>query len=147
MSETSPDGLSPEERRLLNRALGCAVEEFVARFGAENAIRRIQTELRRARRARSRKLYSFWSAILARIDTEMDPPQSETPRQKANGWKASTDKREAGARTFRSPRGASAPKRRIGVAAVLSTRNRGPLRHKARQSSPVSPNRRMSIAS
>jgi hypothetical protein len=31
---------SPKEQRILIRALGCGVEELVARFGAENAIKR-----------------------------------------------------------------------------------------------------------
>jgi hypothetical protein len=56
---------SREEERLLKRALGSAIPEFIARFGAANAIKRAETELRRARRARSRKLYAFWSAVLA----------------------------------------------------------------------------------
>jgi hypothetical protein len=85
MSETAPHPdipPSPEERRLVNRALGCAVEEFIARFGAENVIRRAQAELRSARRARSRKLYGLWSAMLTRIETEMDA-RPETPSQKS----------------------------------------------------------------
>ena len=61
---------SPEEQRILTRALGCGVEEFVERLGAENAIKRVETELRRARRARSRKLHAFWSAVLLRIETD-----------------------------------------------------------------------------
>ncbi len=60
--------LSREEERLLKRALGCAIPEFIARFGAAAAIKRVEAELRRARRARSRKLYAFWSAVLAQID-------------------------------------------------------------------------------
>jgi hypothetical protein len=62
---------SPKEQRILMRALGC-VEALVARFGAENAIKRVETELRRARRARSRKLHTFWSTVLVRIETETD---------------------------------------------------------------------------
>src|SRR5271165_7201191 len=57
-----------EEERLLKRALGSAVPEFIARFGAAGAVKRAEAELRRARRARSRKLYAFWSAVLAQID-------------------------------------------------------------------------------
>ena len=53
---------SPKEQRILMRALGCGVEEFVAQLGAENAIKRVKTELRRAKRVRSRKLHTFWSA-------------------------------------------------------------------------------------
>jgi hypothetical protein len=69
MSEIDRD-LPPsrEEERLLKRALGSAIPEFIARFGADNAIKRAEAELRRARRARSRKLYVFWSAVLAQID-------------------------------------------------------------------------------
>jgi hypothetical protein len=44
---------SLEEQRILMRALGCSVEELVTRLGPENAIKRVETELRRARRARS----------------------------------------------------------------------------------------------
>ena len=57
-----------EEARLLKRALGSAIPEFIARFGAADAVKRAEAELRRARRARSRKLYAFWSAVLAQID-------------------------------------------------------------------------------
>jgi hypothetical protein len=58
-----------EEERLLNGALGCPIPEFIARFGAADAIKRVELELRRARRARSRKLYAFWSVVLAQIAT------------------------------------------------------------------------------
>ena len=69
MSEIDRDLIpSREEARLLMRALGSAVPEFIARFGAADAIKRAEAELRRARRARSRKLYVFWSAVLAQID-------------------------------------------------------------------------------
>jgi hypothetical protein len=69
MSEIDRD-LNPsrEEERLLKRTLGCAIPEFIANFGADEAVKRVETELRRARRARSRKLYAFWSAVLAQID-------------------------------------------------------------------------------
>jgi hypothetical protein len=50
---------SRAEERLLSRALGTAVPEFIARFGAENAIKRVEAEMRRAKGARSRKLYAF----------------------------------------------------------------------------------------
>lgn len=126
MSETAPDPdvpWSPAERRLLDRALGCAIEEFIARFGAETAVKRVQTELRRARRARSRKLYGFWSAVLARIETKMELRQ-EAPPHNAIGWKASSEKRGTAAGTFRSPRRASTQKPPIAAASVLSTRNR-----------------------
>ncbi len=69
MSEIDRDLLpSREEERLLKRTLGCAIPEFIAKFGADEAVKRVETELRRARRARSRKLYAFWSAVLAHID-------------------------------------------------------------------------------
>ncbi len=69
MSEIDRD-LSPsrEEERLLKRVLGCALPEFIARLGVGGAVKRVEAELRRARRARSRKLYAFWSAVLAQID-------------------------------------------------------------------------------
>jgi hypothetical protein len=71
MSEIDRD-LIPlrEEERLLKRALGSAIPEFIARFGAAGAIKRVEAELRRARRARSRKLYGLWSAALAHIDPD-----------------------------------------------------------------------------
>jgi hypothetical protein len=71
MSEID-SGLVPsrEEERLLKRALGSAIPEFIARFGAADAIKRVEAELRRARRARSRKLYALWSAVLAHIDPD-----------------------------------------------------------------------------
>ena len=65
-----------EEERLLKRALGCAIPEFIARFGAADAVKRVELELRRARRARSRRLYAFWSAVLAQIATPTKRVQS-----------------------------------------------------------------------
>ncbi len=71
MSEIDRDLLpSREEDRPLKRALGSAIPEFIARFGAAGAIKRAEAELRRARRVRSRKLYAFWSAVLAQIDPD-----------------------------------------------------------------------------
>jgi len=71
MSEIDRDlVLSREEERLLKRALGCAIPEFIARLGAGGAVKRVEAELRRARRARFRKLYAFWSAVLAQIDPD-----------------------------------------------------------------------------
>ena len=71
MSEIDRDLLpSREEERLLKRALGSAIPEFIARFGAADAVKRAEAELRRARRARSGKLYAFWSAVLAQIDPD-----------------------------------------------------------------------------
>jgi hypothetical protein len=72
---------SREEQRILMRALGCGVEELVARLGAESAIKRVETELRRAKRARSRKLHTFWSAVLVRIKTETDEQRNTKPAQ------------------------------------------------------------------
>jgi hypothetical protein len=69
----------PKEQRILMRTLGCGIEELVARLGAENAIRRVKTELRRAKRARSRKLHTFWSAVLVRIETETDERRNTKP--------------------------------------------------------------------
>jgi hypothetical protein len=78
---------SPKEQPILMRTLGCNVEELVARLGAENAMRRVKTELRRARRARSRQLYTFWSAVLVRIETETgerrNPKRARTARDMA----------------------------------------------------------------
>jgi hypothetical protein len=74
---------SPEEQRILMRALGCGVEELVARFGAENAVKRVETELRSARRARSRKLHAIWSAVLVRIETERDERRNTKPARRA----------------------------------------------------------------
>ena len=74
---------SPGEQRILMRALGCGVEELVARLGAEKAIKRVETELRRARRARSRKLHAFWSAVLVRIETETDERRNMKPARSA----------------------------------------------------------------
>ena len=84
MSEID-SGLIPsrEEARLLKRALGSAIPEFIARFGAAGAIKRVEAELRRARRARSRKLFAFWSAVLAQIDPDRNEssfPGERTPR-------------------------------------------------------------------
>jgi hypothetical protein len=63
---------SARQQRFLTRALGCGVEELVAQLGVENAMKRVETELRRAKRLRSRKLHAFWSAVLVRIETETD---------------------------------------------------------------------------
>ena len=63
---------SARQQRFLTRALGCGVEELVAQLGVENSVKRVETELRRAKRVRSRKLHAFWSAVLVRIETETD---------------------------------------------------------------------------
>ena len=62
--------------------LGCGVEELVTRFGAENAIKRVETELRRAKRARSRKLHAFWSDVFVRIETQKHEPRKSEARTK-----------------------------------------------------------------
>jgi hypothetical protein len=84
MSEFDRDLIpSREEARLLKRALGSAIPEFIARFGAADAVKRAEAELRRARRARSRKLFAFWSAVLAQIDPDRNEssfPGERTPR-------------------------------------------------------------------
>ncbi|MFY9971821.1 MAG: hypothetical protein WAK41_20690, partial [Roseiarcus sp.] len=59
MSEIDRALLHSREERLLKRALGAA-----------DAVKRVEAELRRARRARSRKFYAFWSAVLAQIDPD-----------------------------------------------------------------------------
>src|ERR1700677_4082257 len=69
----------PKEDRILMRALGSGVEALVAQLGAKNAIKRVETELRRARRARSRKLHAFWSGVLVRIETETDEQRNPKP--------------------------------------------------------------------
>jgi hypothetical protein len=61
---------SARQQRFLTRALGCGVEELVAQLGTQNAIKRVETEVRRAKRARSRKLHAFWSAVKAGIETQ-----------------------------------------------------------------------------
>ena len=70
---------SARQQRFLARALGCGVEELVAQLGTENAIKRVKTELRRAKRARSRKLHAFWSAVRVRIETETDEQRNTKP--------------------------------------------------------------------
>ena len=42
----------------------------VTREEVENAIKRVETEVRRAKRARCRKLHTFWSAVKAGIETQ-----------------------------------------------------------------------------
>jgi hypothetical protein len=67
-----PDWPSPslqQEKRLLKSVLGGAIPDFVARFGVDAAVKRVEAELRNAKRARSRKLYAFWTTVLADIET------------------------------------------------------------------------------
>jgi hypothetical protein len=82
---------STREQRIVMRTLGCRVEELVAERGADNAIKRVETELRRAKRARSRKLYGFWSAVLVRIETETESNErrNTTPARSAQPMAAS----------------------------------------------------------
>jgi hypothetical protein len=61
---------SARQQRFLTRALGCGVDELVAQLGTQNAIKRVETEVRRAKRARSRKLHAFWSAVKAGIEAQ-----------------------------------------------------------------------------
>ena len=65
-------------QRLLKRTLGHDFPQFVARFGAPHAIQRAKAELRRAKRARCRKLYSLWSEVLAQLDP--DTANNTNPR-------------------------------------------------------------------
>jgi hypothetical protein len=92
IQDRSPQRFTPsplrEEQRVLTRVLRCSVEELLARLGAENAIKRVETELRRARRARSRKLHTFWSAVLIRIETETDAAEHESRRKRAASGRA-----------------------------------------------------------
>ena len=76
---------SARQQRILMRALGCGVEELVAQLGVKNAIKRVETELRRAKRARSRKLHTFWSAVLVQIETktESNEPRNTKPARSA----------------------------------------------------------------
>jgi len=84
---------SPEEQRILMRAFGCGVEELVARFGAENAIKRVETELRGARRARSRKLHAFWSAVLVKIERRTSSGNTKPARSARRMAAPDTDAR------------------------------------------------------
>jgi hypothetical protein len=81
----------PKEDRILMRALGSGVEALVAQLGAKKAIKRVETELRRARRARSRKLHTFWSAVLIRIETETDTERNTNPAESARHLAAPDD--------------------------------------------------------
>jgi hypothetical protein len=74
---------SPKEQRILMCALGSGVEELVARLGAENATKRVKTELRRGRRARSRKLHTLWSDVLVRIEADTGVRRNPKPPRKA----------------------------------------------------------------
>ncbi len=69
----------PNEDRILMLALGCGVEPLVAQLRVRNAIKRVETELRRVRRARSRKLHAFWSGLLIRIETQTDEQRNRKP--------------------------------------------------------------------
>ena len=66
------------------RALGCGVGELVARLGQQNAIKRVKTELRRAKRARSRKLHRSGAPFSSsRIETETDEQRKTKPARSA----------------------------------------------------------------
>jgi hypothetical protein len=69
----------PKEDRILMRALGCGVEALVAQLGAKNAIKRVETELRRAKLARSRKLHTLWSDVLVRIEADTGVRRNPRP--------------------------------------------------------------------
>ena len=86
------------EQRVFVRAMGCGVEDFIARFGAEPAIRRVKTELRRARRSRSKKLHQFWSTMLVRLEADIaaQAPHDDTtdrapPATRRTGWRPGED--------------------------------------------------------
>ena len=69
---------SAKHERTLTRTLGRGVEELVSPLGTKAAIKRVETEVRRAR---SRKLYAFWSAVLARIEAETDDAPNTAARE------------------------------------------------------------------
>ena len=87
-----------EEERLLKGALGCAIPEFIARFGAADAVKRVELELRRARRARSRRTLRV---------LERRPGANRDAHEREFNPEASRR-----ARTVRSRRAASVPRRR-----------------------------------
>jgi hypothetical protein len=74
---------SPSARhgRTPTRTLGGVVEELVAQVGTKAAIKCVESELRRAKRARSRKLYAFWSAVLIRIESKTDDAPNTAARE------------------------------------------------------------------
>jgi hypothetical protein len=74
---------SREGQRILTRVLGCGVEAFIARQGQAAAVSRVSTEISRAKRARSRKLYAFWSAVLVRIEMETEAQRNTNPAESA----------------------------------------------------------------
>jgi hypothetical protein len=133
MSEIDRD-LNPsrEEERLLKRTLGCAIPEFIATLGADEAVKRIETELRRARRARSRKLYAFWSAVLAHIDPgrnegairgERTAPSPFGPRRGRQPTKAQRGRATTASR--RRPQ----PAQRVGSSPVRPLKRQRGMRH------------------
>ena len=69
---------SPHEQRILKRVLGCGVEALVAQLGAKNA-KRGETELQRAKLARSRKLHTLWSDVLVRIEADTGVRRNPRP--------------------------------------------------------------------
>ena len=69
----------PKEDRILMRALGSGVEALVAQLGAKNAIKRGETELQRAKLARSRKLHTLWSDVLVRIEADTGVRRNPRP--------------------------------------------------------------------
>ena len=85
--------LSSADERCLKRTLGCPLPEFIAKFGVDEAVRRAKAELRGAKRARSRKHYTLWSAVLARIE--------HSRNEDANGAKRATARSPFGPRRRR----------------------------------------------
>jgi hypothetical protein len=90
VQDRSPERVAPvpsaRQQRVFMRALGCGGEELVARVGAETAIKRVETELRRAKRARSRKLYALWSVVLVRIETRPASGGTRSPLEAPSLW-------------------------------------------------------------
>lgn len=81
MTDPNPNFTPSQEHNACSnaRTLGHDFPQFVARFGAPHAIQRAKAELRRAKRTRSRKLYSLWSEVLAHFDP--DTADNTNPRK------------------------------------------------------------------
>ena len=123
---------SREEERLLKRALGCAIPEFIARLGAAGAVKRVGAELRRARRARSRKLYAFWTAVLAQIDpgTKENSIRGERTARSPFGPAGGVNPTKAQRCSATTPsRRRPEPAQRVRTSPVRSLRRRRRMRH------------------
>jgi len=136
MSEIDRDLIpSREEERLLKRALGCAIPEFIARLGAAGAVKSVEAELRRARRARSRKLYAFWSAVLAQIDpgTKESSIRGERTARSPFGPRRGRHPTKAQRCSATYFRRRPQPAQRVRASPVRSLRRRRRMRHGRRQ--------------